>query len=119
MKEETIKLENSNYKKIYYYDTKETKISSEYYFYNKKYIQHRTDGPAVIWYYDSKEIKIERERYYINGKRHRTDGPAEIWYYKSGEISCELYYINNIEYSKEEFDKIKNINRNLKLLNKV
>jgi hypothetical protein len=38
-------------------------------YYNKKYLLHRTDGPAFIWPRGTKE-------WYLNDKRHRTDGPA-------------------------------------------
>ena len=110
-----IKSENGNYKKIYYYDAEETKISSKFY-YNSKDKLHREDGPAEIWYYESGEIM--NELYYINGKRHRLNGPAVIWYNRSGEIEYKYYYINNIEYLKEEYNKKINIDRNLKLLNK-
>jgi len=123
---ERIELGNGNYKEIYYFDNRsyyseETKIQREQY-YNSKDKLHRVDSPAVIWYYKSGEI--EGEYYYINGKRHRLDGPAQIWYLESGEIEYKYYFINDIEYSKEKFYKhpevikIKNINRNLKLLNK-
>jgi len=116
-----IELKNENYKEIYYWAAEETKIEREYY-YNSNRRCHRTDGPARILYNESG--KIESEIYYINGKKHRLNGPAEIWYYKSGEIMNEFYYINGKSYSKKEFYKhqevikIKNINRNLKLLNK-
>jgi len=138
-----IELEKGYYKKIQYYDIKETKIYREQY-YNSKDKLHRLNGPARIWYHESGEIncedycingkrhrlngpariwytksgEISSERYYINGKRHRLNGPADIWYYKSGEIQHEYYWINDIKCSKEEFYKKINIDRNLKLLNK-
>jgi len=138
-----IELENGCYKKIYYYDSGETKIKYEYYF-NSKNEFNRADGPAIIWYHKSGEIESEdyvinnkyhrlngpakiwyrengeigSEQYQINNKYHRLNGPAKIWYFKSGEIRDEHYYINDIIYSKEEFYKKINIDRNLKLLNK-
>jgi len=111
-----VKLKNGRYKIIYYYNIKETKIEREQY-YNSKGKLHRLDGPTVIYYYKSGEIR--GERYYINGKYHRLNGPAVILYFKSGEIRGEYYWINNKYYLKEDFYKIININRNLKLLNKV
>jgi len=143
-----IKLETGCYKKIHYWDNKETKIEREQYYnskdeYHRKYAParifyhrsgeidreryyingkcHRLNGPAAIWYYESGKIEIEN--YYIKGKRHRLNGPARIWYFKSGETDKEYYYINDIEYSKEDWivksNKIMNIDRNLKLLSKV
>jgi len=111
-----IELKNGNYKTIYYYDAEETKIINECY-YNSNRKRHREDGPTVIWYYKSGEISRE---FYYNSKDeyNRLNGPAEIWYYSSGEIESEDYIINNKYYTKEEFYKIININRNLKLLNK-
>ena len=140
----TVKLENGNYKEIRYWDNKETRIQSEQY-YNSKDEFHRVDGPANIWYLESGEInsedyiinnkyhrlngpaeiyyyksgEINSENYYINGKRNRLNGPARILYYKNWKTDKEYYYINDIEYSKEEFNKLININRNLKLLSKV
>jgi len=117
-----IELENGNYKKIYYFDKKETKIQSEQY-YNSKDKLHRTGRPATIFYYKTKEI--EYEDYIINNKYHRLDGPARIWYFKFGEIESEQYWINGNDYKfKNNYDghpeviKLRNINRNLKLLNK-
>jgi len=73
-----------------------------------------------IEYYGDKKIKIFCEYYFnSNFDVHRLDGPAEIWYRENGEIESEDYFINDIKYSKEEFDKKINIERNLKLLNKV
>jgi len=115
-----IKLENNYYKEIWYHESGE--IEREYY-YNSKDELHRLNGPAYIWYHRSGEI--DREDYIVNGKRHRLDDPAVIWYYEPGEIKSEYYYINNKMYSKEEFYKqpevikLINIERNLKLLNKV
>jgi len=116
-----IELKNGNYKEIHYWDAEETKISSKFY-YNSKDELHRLGYPARIWYDKSGEINCEF--YYINGSKSRLDGPVNIWYNKNGEIRREFYYINNKMYSKEEYNKhpevikIKNINRNLKLLNK-
>ncbi len=39
--------------------------------------------------------------YYIHGKRHNDNGPAVI--YSDGSVD---YYLNDIKYSKEEYDKI-------------
>jgi len=62
-------------------------------------------------YFDNKRTKINYECYYNSKDEvHRLDGPASIWYYKDGEIISELYYINSKEYTKEEFNK--KINKN-------
>jgi len=116
-----IELENGHYMIINHLYKEETKIDHEFY-YNSNGNRHRLNGPARIFYYRSGEI--ESEIYYINGKKHRLNGPAEIWYHKSGEIEFEDYFVNGKEYLKEEFYKrpevikFRNINRNLKLLNK-
>jgi len=73
----------------------------------------------IYYYCDVEETKISSECYYNSEDEwHRTDGPAYIRYNRSGELECEVYFINGKDYLKEEFCKIKNINRNLKLLNK-
>jgi len=84
-----------------------------------KRIELKNGNYKEIIYYDTEETIIYRE-YYHNSKDeyNRLNGPAEIWYYSSGEIESEDYIINNKYYTKEEFYKIININRNLKLLNK-
>jgi len=116
-----IKFKNGNYKEIHYYDAEETKIKIERY-YNSKDDYHRLDGPTYIRYHESGEIACKI--YIVNNKYHRLNGPSSIWYSESGKQICE-YYINGEEYSRYEFNKhpevIKfiNINRNLKLLNKV
>jgi len=72
-----------------------------------------------IEYYNTKENKIMYIHYLnSNNQLHNLDGPAAFFYYRNGEIKRKHYYINNKEYSKEEFDKKLNIERNLKLLNK-
>jgi len=116
------KLSNGNYKLIRY--SSKEKIDIKYIeYYNSKDEYHRKDGPARIFYHRSGEIN--RELYYINGKRNRLNGPARIWYRENGEIEGEDYFVNGMLYSKEEFYKrpevikFRNINRNLKLLNKV
>jgi len=88
-----IKLENGCYKEIHYWDAEETKIKSERY-YNRRYEFNRLNGPAIIYYYE--HIKIRTKEYFINGKR----------------------YLKEEFYKQLEVIKIKNINRNLKLLNK-
>jgi hypothetical protein len=37
---------------------------------------------------------------------HRVDGPAIILYSKKGKIISKSWYINDIEYTEEEFDLI-------------
>jgi len=133
-----IELKNGCYKIINYYDNKENKISDIKYF-NSNGEVHRLDGPAEFFYYNSnrkllRKVKynkifilqpqIELEIYKINNYYNRLDGPAYIKYSLSGEIVDEFYLIRNTEYTKEGFYKqpevikCRNINRNLKLLNK-
>lgn len=50
---------------------------------------HRTDGPAV-------EYVNGRKDWFINGQLHREDGPAIDGQHK-------YYFINGIEYSKEDY----------------
>jgi len=116
-----VKLENGCYKIINYFDEK-TKIKNITY-YDSNELYHRLDGPADIIYFENG--KIESKLYFIKGTTHRLDGPAMIWYNRFGKIEGERYGIDGKEYSKEEYYKqpkvIKKINieRNLKLLNKV
>jgi len=115
---ERIELENSCFKNIDRSDY-DNHIKSIWYF-NSKNKWHRSNGPAKIYYYDNG--KIYSEHYCINGVRHRLDGPVYIAYKGSGEIYFKEYCINGKEYSEEEFEKeskrLKNIERNLKLLDK-
>lgn len=56
---------------------------------------HRSDGPAV-------ERDDGTKKWYWKGHLHRIDGPAVI--HPNGE---EEYWIDDIEYSKEEFLKFR------------
>ena len=113
-------LENGGYKESRYYDCNCNKKDCVVYV-DSIGLWHREDGPAYIGFSNNIVTYIE---YCVNNKLHRINGPASIVYYKSGEIKNERYFINNIEYSKEEFYKqpevikCRNINRKLKLLNK-
>jgi len=70
------------------------------------------------YYYKSEQIY--GEFYYdSNNKLHRENGPAVIWYNENGKINSKFYWINGKCYIKEEYYKKLNIDRNLKLLNKV
>jgi len=117
-----IELENDCFKLVFYetygeYGNHSILVCEEYY--NKKGDLHRINDGAIIWYYANYANNIiSRKIYCINGKRHRLNGPASIHYRRNGIICGEEYYIHNVEYSKEEFDKKINIDRNLKLLNK-
>jgi len=119
-----VKLENGCYKDLFYFNNLDNVISYIIY-YNKNNVTHREDGPAVIWYNESG--MIIKEMFHINNRIHRLDGPAIIKYIKDNNhiIKSKDYYIHDRSFSKEDFDKhpevikIKNINRNLKLLNKV
>jgi len=112
---ERIELENGCYKEILRFAN--NKISTETY-YNKEKEYHRLNKPATI-YYSHETGKVSSVYYWINGCLHREDGPARTKYTYSGEIENEEYWLNYKHYTKEEFDKKLNIERNLKLLNKV
>ena len=113
---------------IYYEDNK---IGEEYWYYHGK--PHRIDGPAEIYYTDG---KIVGKIWCQNGKPHRIDGPAvefsdrEDYRDESNDISgygfkfrypeMKNYFIEDVEYEKEEWEPIAKIfrkNKN-KLVNK-
>lgn len=60
----------------------------EWYIFGRK---HREDGPAVI--YESGKI----QRWIYNGRKHRLNGPATLYYDE------KRYYINSINYSKNQY----------------
>ena len=62
---------------------------------NGKY--HRIDGPAI-------EYANGDKRWYVNGKCHRLDGPAIE--YANGD---KAYFISDIEYSFEEWDRLRKL----------
>ena len=87
----------------------------EYYKDNKR---HREDGPAIE--------HIDGGKYwYKDGMLHREDGPAverlngtKFWFkygklHRDGGPACEypndnnVYYLNGVEYSKEEYEGLK------------
>jgi hypothetical protein len=55
---------------------------------------HREDGPAL-------EYPNGYKAWFINGKRHRINGPA----IDGGPAKKKIFFLNNIEYSKEEWFK--------------
>jgi hypothetical protein len=55
---------------------------------------HREDGPA----YEEKD-ENNYKSWWINGKRHREDGPAKV-----AEDGLKEYFLNNIKYSKEQWE---------------
>jgi len=68
--------------------------------------------------YIAADIKFKYVEYYNSKyKFHRLNGPAII-IYKDNKIIRKKYWINGKKYSKKEFNKVKNIERNLKLLDK-
>ena len=72
--------------------------------FNKKFKHHNNFGPALILPnpYNNRESRM----WFIDGMKHRLDGPAIVW--QSGERE---YWINNQQFSKEDFDeKVKEIN---------
>jgi antitoxin component YwqK of YwqJK toxin-antitoxin module len=80
-----------------YYDNRN--IEFEGYSLNGKL--HRKDGPSSVSYYENGNIK--NEEYLLDGYYHRENGPAYIEYYENGNILSELYYLNDSEYSKEDY----------------
>ena len=70
---------------------------SDYFVFIKNGRRHNDDGPAFI---------CDNVSYWKNGKLHREDGPA---------VECDMdpcqYFLNGIEYNKEEFYK-KIMNKN-------
>jgi hypothetical protein len=58
------------------------------------------NGPAIIHINDG---IIFMEYYYLNNNLHRDDGPAIINY--SGDVSLEKYFLNDIEYSQQDYLK--------------
>ena len=62
---------------------------------NERGSYHRENGPAIIRYRDD---KIKDMTWYKDGEIHRLDGPALI--YESG---LTQYYIEGIQFTKEEF----------------
>jgi len=81
------------------YDYTNTVTFESYWVGNK---QHRLDGPASITYINGAIVLVE---YYINNLIHRADGPAYIEYDISGNIETTGYYIENIQYTKCDYDK--------------
>jgi len=67
---------------------------------------HREDGPAI-------ECNIIKE-WYIEGKRHRENGPA----IESINESCR-WFLDNKEYSKEEYLSIVNLKNKQRVLNDI
>lgn len=83
--------------KIYHYDNGQKE--HEYHLLKNGNL-HREDGPAYRgWNYNG---QIWVEQYFINGKFHREDGPA-IQKWDNGQLEEEYYYLNNKEYTREEW----------------
>lgn len=58
--------------------------------YHRHRAVHRIDGPAAMW--------SDGDTYWLHyGKKHRLDGPAESY------DGIHFYYINDIQYTKEEY----------------
>ena len=95
--------DNKPYVSKMYWDNAKTKLQTVSYFDANGYL-HRDDGPAVTWY-DDFYGKKEMEKWMKHGMLHRLDGPAWIYYYTDGKIRTADYFINDKEYTKEEFDE--------------
>jgi len=73
-------------------------FGTSYYYLNGKF--HREDGPAIEWADGDKS-------WYRHGELHREDGPA-IEYGKIARkryILNERYFLNDVEYSEQEYLK--------------
>jgi hypothetical protein len=68
-------------------------FDGEEYWHDDNMKLHRDDGPAVVG-------RNGYFAYFQHGKRHRLDGPAVH------DSLRENWYINGIEYTKEEFLRI-------------
>jgi len=85
-----------------------------------KRIKLENDCYKEISYWHSNKTQIKYIDYFNSkDELHRLNGPASIWYNMDSIVISIYYFINDVEYSKEEFNKKLNIERNLKLLNKV
>lgn len=76
----------------------------EHTFYKHGKIHRDGDLPASVETV-LKGDKFSRLSYYKDGKHHRLTGPAEIIFEYDGRVYEQEYWINNKEYSKEEFDE--------------
>jgi len=61
--------------------------------------EHCLSGPAIVY-------KNGDEFYFVEGKRHRENGAA--CRYADG---TKFWFLNDIEYSKQEFNKIKQLRK--------
>jgi hypothetical protein len=86
-----------DYGEYLYFDNGNYHISDKNgneFWYNSNGEYHRENGAAVTY------NNIKKQHYYQHGKRHRLDGPA----IKTPKY--ESWYIEGIQYSKEEFLRI-------------
>lgn len=73
--------------------------------YYKNNLLHRDEGPAIIQFYNMNGRWDISYYYYKNGLKHREDGPAvEIKNYINN-TNENLYFINGIEYTKEDYEE--------------
>ena len=73
------------------------------YWFNKKGELHNNFGPA---YFTNLYAWPNQKEWYVNGKRHRLDGPAVIQAYgRERDSIYKDYYIDDKEYSKEDYEK--------------
>ena len=80
-------------------DTKNKKISRIYFI--NEFGEYHNELGSAIQKFDHAESLIA-EMFYFNNKRHRLDGPAYIIYANGLKIN-ELYFIENIEYTREAY----------------
>ena len=84
---------------------KETHREGSVFYMNEKREYHNPNGPAVLF------MNTGYKAWYINGKRHREDGPAKENCFTN--VSGVEYYLNDKEYTKEEWER-EILNRRLK-----
>jgi antitoxin component YwqK of YwqJK toxin-antitoxin module len=61
---------------------------------------HRENAPAIEWF--DTDGKLTHCEWFCNGKRHRIDGPARESFVDIGTESESVYWIDDIQISKEE-----------------
>jgi len=72
-------------------------FGAKFYYLNDKF--HREENlPAIEWENGDKW-------YFVNGKCHRENGPAKIGQSKDGTQLQDLYYINDVRFSEEDYWK--------------
>jgi hypothetical protein len=56
-------------------------------------------------YWDNAKTRLASEIWYVDDEYHRLDGPAHQRWYENGQKESEMWRINGVDYTKEEFDE--------------